>query len=231
MTDDFQGFPRDAAAFLAELTKNNDRDWFQRQKGRYAESVQEPARALVRALGEWFAGFAPHVVADDRKVGGSLMRINRDVRFSKDKRPYDPRVAAQFFHELGKKASAPGYYVHIGPEGVTFGAGIWRPETPALASIREKIVAKPDDWAAVRDDKAFRKAFPEIGGESLKRPPRGFDADHPHVEDLKRKDLANFGKMALSTIHRKDFADKLAAKYEAGVDYCRFLAKAVGVKF
>ena len=155
MADDFKGFPRDAVAFLDDLTKNNTRDWFQRNKGRYEESVQEPARALVRALAERFAVFAPHVVADDRKSGGSLMRIHRDVRFSKDKRPYDPRVAAQFFHENGKKASAPGYYVHIGPDAVTLGAGVWRPDTPEVGKIRDRIVEKADDWAAVRDDKAF----------------------------------------------------------------------------
>ena len=75
MPAEFRGFPKDAIAFLAELTKNNDRDWFNRHKGRYEESVLEPARALVRAMGERFSCFAPHVVADDRKSGGSLLRM------------------------------------------------------------------------------------------------------------------------------------------------------------
>ena len=121
--NEFQGFPKDLFKFFDELKANNNRDWFQAHKEDYAERVQEPARAFIRAIAPRLSKISPHIVADDRKVGGSMMRIHRDVRFSKDKRPYDPRVAMRFMHEVAKKKPAPGFYIRINPSDIHLGAG------------------------------------------------------------------------------------------------------------
>ena len=140
--------------------------------------------------------FAPHLekisehfMADARPVGGSLFRIYRDTRFAKDKTPYKTHAGAHFRHERAKNAHAPGFYLHMEPGNVFMGAGIWHPDGPTLGKIREAMVADPKRWKRLSTAKALKTAGIELVGDSLKRPPRGFDAEHPLIEDLKRKDF------------------------------------------
>ena len=99
--------------FLRKLAANNDRDWFQANKARYESNVREPCLAFIRAFRKPLERISPFFVASDRRVGGSLMRVYRDTRFSRDKTPYKTNVGIQFRHELGKDVHAPGFYVHI----------------------------------------------------------------------------------------------------------------------
>lgn len=108
-----------------------------------------------------------------------MFRIYRDTRFSKDKRPCKGNVGCHFRHMAGKGAHAPGFYLHLQPQNVFIGAGIWRPATPVLNCIRTAIIERPANWEKVAGDKKLLKRFGKIEGESLKRPPRGYDADHP----------------------------------------------------
>lgn len=170
----FTAFDKALLAFLRDLRKNNNRDWFQQSKARYEESVREPMLAFIEAMAPKLARISPHIVADARKVGGSLFRINRDTRFSKDKRPYKENVAAQFRHAEGKNVRAPGFYIHIDPDEVRLGTGIWQPETPAVAKIREAIDRDGGAWKKATRGKAFKDRYGELAGDSLKRPPRGF---------------------------------------------------------
>ena len=157
-------------------------------QARYEALLREPARAFVRAVGARLGEVTEHLVADDRKVGGSLMRIHRDVRFSKDKSPYKTNVGAHFRHQAGKDAHAPGFYFHLEPGEVFGGSGIWHPDGPALAKIRDAIVEDPKGWRRATSAKVLG---PEgtLSGESLKRPPQGYDTEHPLIEDLKHKDF------------------------------------------
>ncbi len=143
----------------------------------------------------FIADFGPHLekisarfVADPRPQGGSLFRIYRDVRFSKDKSPYKTNVGAHFRHQAGKDAHAPGFYFHLEPGEVFGGSGIWHPDGPALAKIRDAIVEDPKGWRRATSAKVLG---PEgtLSGESLKRPPQGYDPEHPLIEDLKHKDF------------------------------------------
>ncbi|MDX8392212.1 MAG: TIGR02453 family protein, partial [Mariprofundaceae bacterium] len=118
--------------FLRQLSGNNNRDWFNTHKNTYEMTVREPARAFIRAMQPELADFAPQFVTDDRKVGGSLMRIYRDVRFSKNKLPYKTNIGIQFRHKQGKDVHAPGFYLHIEAEEVFVGAGIWHPDSGTL---------------------------------------------------------------------------------------------------
>ena len=116
-------------AFMRELREHNDRDWFKANKQRYEEDVREPAFAFISEFAGHLQEVAPHFVADPSPTGGSLFRIYRDTRFSKDKTPYKTHTGIHFRHEKAKDVHAPGFYLHLEPRNVFAAAGIWRPET------------------------------------------------------------------------------------------------------
>jgi hypothetical protein len=116
-------FTADLFGFLEDLKRHNDRAWFSKNKERYLDVVQEPAIEFVRAFAPSLARISPQFVPEDRPVGGSLFRIYRDVRFSKDKSPYKTHVGISFRHRNGKDVQAPGYYLHLEP-GQVFVAAV-----------------------------------------------------------------------------------------------------------
>ena len=142
----FSGFGADTLKFLRQLANNNNRDWFTENKTRYEQSVVDPAFKFISRMGDELQSISSHFEAISRKQGGSLMRVYRDTRFSKDKTPYKTNIGIQFRHEVGKDVHAPGYYVHIEPGNIFVGVGMWHPESGALRAIRERIAGKPDDW-------------------------------------------------------------------------------------
>ena len=157
--------------FLRDLERNNTRPWFERNRERYESEVREPALEFIRAMAPHVEKVSPHFTARDRKVGGSLMRIHRDVRFSRDKRPYKTNLGIQFRHQAGRDVHAPGLYFHVEPGSVFLGAGMWRPDKTALAAVRREIDDDPKGWKRVLGGKRFRSEW-ELSGESLRRPPR-----------------------------------------------------------
>jgi len=215
--------------FLRELRENNDRAWFQANRGRYLADVRDPMLDFIAAFAEPLGEISPHFRADPRAHGGSLFRIHRDTRFSRDKTPYKTNVGAHFRHAAGKDAHAPGFYLHLEPERCFAGCGIWRPDRDAAARIREAISARPAVWRRVTGA-AFSRAF-AMHGESLKRPPRGYSPDHPLIEDLKRKDFAAMAAFPESEAVQPDFPDRFAALARTGGPFVRFLSEAVGVPF
>ena len=229
-------FSPDLFDFLAELSMNNTRAWFETQKDRYEASVRGPALAFIRAMAPRLGAVSSHMVADDRKVGGSLMRVHRDTRFSNDKTPYKTNVGIQFRHSAGKDVHAPGLYVHLahpGPdemEGVFLGAGLWRPEKEPLEQIRRAIADKPAEWAAVLQAPAFSQGW-SLGGEALKRPPRGFDAAHPHIADIQRKDFIATIALTPEDVLQPDFIERAVAGFVATRPLLAFLCTATGEAF
>src|SRR6266545_6313689 len=135
-------------AFLANLRANNDREWFAANRARYEADVLEPALAFIEDFGYRLQSISPHLRADPRRAGGSLFRIYRDTRFSKDESPFKTNTGMHFRHERARDAHAPGFYLHLEPGGVYAGGGIWHPDTPAANRIREAIVSDPDRWRA-----------------------------------------------------------------------------------
>jgi uncharacterized protein (TIGR02453 family) len=166
--------------FLRQLKRNNKREWFQKNKSRFETDVRDPALRFITEFAPHLAKLSPHFVADPRPSRGSLFRIYRDTRFASDKRPYKTHVGIHFSHEKGKDAHAPVFYLHLEPDNCFAAAGVWHPDNTALTRIRSAIVRDPDAWS-----KLVRKL--ELEGESLSRPPRGFDPNHPFIADLKRK--------------------------------------------
>lgn len=223
-------FSKATFAFLAELAANNRREWFEANKGRYEALVRAPALEFIAAMAPELARFAPHFRADPRKAGGSLMRVFRDTRFARDKTPYKTNIGIQFRHELGKDVHAPGFYLHVAGDECFLGVGCWHPEADALGRIRDLVAAAPQRWFAVRDERKFRTAW-SLVGDSLVRPPRGYAADHPAIEDLKRKDFIGLAPLSRQETLGPGLVELAATRFAAAAPFMAYLCEAVGVQY
>jgi uncharacterized protein (TIGR02453 family) len=187
---DFEGFPPSGLQFLADLKENNNREWFNERKELYLNDLVEPAKAFVAGLGGMLQGLNPSIHFDTRTNGsGSMFRIYRDVRFSKDKSPYKTHVGMVFWIGSGKKTDCPGFYVGVGADGAGVYGGMWQFAKQPLAAYR-KAVDDPttgDRLAAILE--TLRADGYEIGGDTYKRVPHGFDPEHPHADLLKQRGL------------------------------------------
>jgi len=216
--------------FLRDLAKQNDRAWFQANKQRYDEEVKLPALQFIAAFAKPLEKISPHLVADPRPTGGSLFRIHRDVRFSKDKSPYKTHTGIHFRHEAAKDAYAPGIYLHLEPGNVFVGAGIWHPDGPTTTAIRDAIVDDPAAWKKAVRGKAFRDTW-ALDGEALKRAPRGYDAEHPLVEDLKRKSFIAVAHLTEKDACAEGFGTRLARDWKKTAPLLRFVTSALDLSF
>src|SRR5918994_4207840 len=210
-------------AFLAELREHNDRDWFAGNKDRYEAHVLEPALAFVEDFGYRLPEISPHFAADARRSGGSLFRIHRDTRFSKDKSPYKTNTGMYFRHKRAKDVHAPGYYLHLAPGEVFAGGGIWHPDTPAVTRVRDAIVRDPEGWSRATQ---LRDGL-ELGGDTLKRVPSGYDKAHPHAHDLKRKYYFAWVKLSEEVATAPGFLDRYTRVCLSVALLMRFLCRSL----
>jgi len=214
--------------FLAELGINNDREWFKASKSRYNADVRDPLLQFVADFGERLEQISPNYVADPRPVGGSMFRIHRDVRFSRDKSPYKTNAGAHFRHRVGREVHGPGYYLHLEPGNVFVGAGIWHPDTETLTNVRDAIVANPGKWQRIVEDEGFRAQY-SLEGDSLQRGPKGYDPDHPLIEDIKRKDFVASATFTEDEACAPDFIDVFGDACRRVGPFAEFLTTAVGL--
>lgn len=219
-------FSRATFTFLKDLKENNDRDWFGENRHRYEEHVKDAALRLIEDIAPHLRKISPHFTATPR----SLFRIHRDTRFSKDKSPYKTAIGVHFRHERSRDAHAPGYYFHVAPGEVFVACGIWHPDSPTLRAIRERIVEDPAAWKRASRGRKFSDAF-ELAGESLKRAPKGFDPEHPLIEDLRRKDFIGVQQATQGFATSKELPGELAARFAAGTPLMRFLCGALDVAY
>ncbi|MEW6283478.1 MAG: TIGR02453 family protein [Candidatus Eremiobacterota bacterium] len=213
-------------AFLTDLKANNRKDWFEENRKRYEEDVKKPLLGFIEDFAPHLAGISPHFVADSR----SMFRIYRDVRFSRDKSPYKTHAAAQFRHEDGRDVHAPGFYLHLEPDSVFVGVGLYHPEPRVAVKVRDAIVAQPERWAAILGGRDFA-ANCRLWGESLKSVPRGYAPDHPHAEHLKRKDFIATREMSPEAACRQGFLQEFVSFCRCSSDYNRFLTESLGLKY
>jgi uncharacterized protein (TIGR02453 family) len=218
-------------AFFRELKRNNNRPWFEKNKARYERDVREALVEFVMAAGPKIKTVSPYFLADPRPVGGSVFRIYRDIRFSKDKTPYKTAGAVHFPHAKRGSGSVPSFYLHLEPGGVFSGVGIWEPDSAALAKIRKAIVEDPDRWKRVTTAKAFRDTFNMEGHRKLKTPPRGYPKDHPFIEDLKRQDFSAGHTFSEKEATAPDFLDRFIATCKTAGPFTKFLTDALGIPF
>jgi len=224
-------FEKSLFDFLAALAKNNNKAWFEKNKPRFAAELQEPVLAFVGAVGPEIARVSKHITAVPKKSGGSMSRIFRDVRFSKDKSPYHTHVSVMLRHASAGKEPAPGFYLHLSAAESFLGTGIFQPEPDALAAIRKRIVAKPKEWTAARDDAELRRVWGELSGESLKRPPQGFPPEHPLIEDLKRKSFVGFAQRKQADVLKPGFLEECVSAWAASGPLMKFLCASMELPF
>ena len=227
----FEGLPKDFFAFFRELKANNNRVWFEDNKQRYRDSVQAPLSAFVEAMAPEVRKISKHFICDPRPNGGSIFRIYRDIRFSKDKRPYKENAACHFHHASVRDVHAPGFYMHFSPTEIYFGGGSWMPDPVALAKIRGAIASKGASWKKIVGDRNFRRAFGELGGEGLTRPPRGFDPNHPLIEDIKRKSFFAMHEAEPRLAQSRALVGQVSASFRSASTLMRFLCGALGLPF
>ncbi|HYM18022.1 MAG TPA: DUF2461 domain-containing protein [Micropepsaceae bacterium] len=230
-TNSFRGFPKEFFAFFRELKANNERSWFEGNKERFRASVQAPMSDFIAAIAAPLSRVSKEFIADPRPNGGSMFRIYRDIRFSKDKRPYKEHGACQFRHRLGRDVHAPGFYVHLAPGEVFFGGGLWMPDAEALFKVRTAIASKTPAWTKIAAGNDFARRFGTVEGDALTRPPKGFPPAHPAIADLKRKSFHVMQASSEKDAQSRAFADEAVAAFKAASPLMRFLCDALAVSF
>jgi uncharacterized protein (TIGR02453 family) len=177
-------FSGEALKFLRGLKRNNDRVWFEARRGLFERELKEPMLKLIGEVNEAMAEFAPMHVRAPQKV---MMRIYRDIRFAKDKRPYKTHVSAWWVRDGLQKTSGAGFYFSVSPEEVVIAAGVYMPEREQLLAIRRYLAEHHAEFRAVMKGKKLRSLMTENDGAPLTRAPKGFPEDHPAIDLLKNK--------------------------------------------
>ena len=219
-----------AFSFLRGLARNNKREWFLAHKGDYEAQVRTPFQRLLQDLQPDLAAISRHYRADPRPVGGSLFRIHRDTRFANDKTPYKTHAGARLYHERYRELDSPSFYIHVQPGHCFVGAGIWHPEAATRRRIREFITENPEAWRKAVHSPAFRRRF-ELGGEVLQRIPRGFPADHPLAEDLKRQSFVASTPLEDSTVLGPQLRRSIASALQGLAPLVDYLCASLDLEF
>ena len=164
--DGFSGFPPAAFAFLKGLAENNEREWFEARRDTYEQSLREPMKELIEEMDARLATFAPEITGT---VKGSMFRIHRDIRFSKNKAPYKTNAACWFFHRdskgnVGQDAvhGGAGLYFHLEPRACFAGGGVWMPPSPVLKRVRAALDVGHEEFNSIVTAKPFRKLLGEL---------------------------------------------------------------------
>jgi uncharacterized protein (TIGR02453 family) len=198
--------------FLHDLNKHNNKSWFEDHRKQY-ETARADFLSLTAHLIAAIAAFDKPI--QNLQAKNCLFRINRDVRFSKNKDPYKNNLAA-YFNKDGKKGAGAGYYLHIEPGKSVAAGGIWMPEPAILNSIRQEIDYSFTEWKKVITGKSFKKTFEEgIKGDSLIRPPKGYDEDNPAIEFIKMKSFIVTRPFTDAEVQNKNFVKDIAKTFLA----------------
>jgi uncharacterized protein (TIGR02453 family) len=224
-------FSDKAFRFLRALARHNERSWFHAHKQDYDAHVRDPLQRLVTDLQPDLAEVSPHFRADPRTVGGSLYRIQRDTRFANDKRPYKTWQGARLFHARRKELASPLFYLHIEPDNCFVAAGLWRPESPTLRQLRQFIVDNPAGWKAAAHAPAFRRRYAMDDEDMLVRPPRGFPADFPFLDDLRRRSFVAWRALDDDAVTGPRLRQVLAKDLHALAPFMDYLCAALDLEF
>jgi uncharacterized protein (TIGR02453 family) len=225
-----QYFSDKAFTFFRDLAANNQRDWFNANKQRYIDEVRDPFLAFITEVDQRIKVISPYYGGNPKANGGSLFRIYRDTRFSKDKTPYKTWAGARFTHSDRGRHGAPVFYLHLQPGQVFIGAGIWHPEARQLNTLRTFLQNNPSTWLEVTRNPAMRRHF-KLGGSSLKRSPRGFDPDHPLAEDIKRKDFVISTRITDKQVLSPRFMTTFINRCELASPFIDYLCAALDLEF
>ena len=225
-------FTAETLRFFKQLAAHNNKEWFEAHRDDYENNVREPMRDLVEELDVRFARFAPEIGGDPKR---SMFRINRDIRFSKDKSPYKTNAGCWFHHrsasrKVGSEAAegSAGFYFHLQPGKSFIGAGVWMPPRPQLNKLRGAIAEKPE--AFVRMVQSLPKRFGGVSDEgALKRMPRGYSEDHPAAKWLKYQSFTTGRSLTDAQVTSTKLPALLEREYEAMLPLVRWVNGAFGL--
>jgi uncharacterized protein (TIGR02453 family) len=209
--------------FLSLLKANNTREWFAENKPHYEQAAADflaLADAILKRLAENEPAFA------NQKAKECVFRIYRDTRFSNDKTPYKTHLGA-YFCVGGKRSPLAGYYLHIQPSESFLAGGCWMPPTPLLQAIRQEIDYNAAEFRAIIEAPEFISRFGKLSGESLKTAPKGYPADHPEIEYLRKKSFVVMQNLTDEQILADDFAEQVHAAFLAMKPLVNFLNRAM----
>lgn len=208
--------------FLKDLKKNNNKEWFDKNRSKYENAkanYEGLAEEVIKRLGKT-DGTIAHLTPKE-----CMFRINRDVRFSKDKSPYKTNMGF-YISKGGKKSNYGGYYFHLQPGGCFIAGGLWMPSAPDLKKVRQEIDYNWDEFRKIVEGKKFKSVFGGLSTDSeyvLSRPPKGYEVDNPAIEYLKFKSLIATVKIDDKELLGKDLAKKIVENFvlvKPLVDFC-----------
>jgi uncharacterized protein (TIGR02453 family) len=202
---------KDILAFLEGIKKNNSKVWMEAHKLDYLNAKQQ-FEAIITQLIEGISDFDQHIIGTEPKK--CIFRLNRDIRFSKDKRPYKENMGG-FINREGRKGMDGGYYFHIEPGKSMLAGGIYMPPPDILKKIRQEIDYNPEALNNYLASADFKKYFGEFEGDRLKKAPKGYSPDHPNIELLKLKYYIAVHRVNDKDVLRSDFLDYVLKVFEA----------------
>jgi uncharacterized protein (TIGR02453 family) len=226
MPSPFPGFPPETLQFFRGLARNNRREWFLPRKPLFEEKVKEPMRQLVDALNLALHDFAPEYETDPDKA---IFRIYRDVRFSKDKKPYKEQIAATF-RRHGAAHHQGGYYFAISHKGVAVGGGVYLPEPAPLLAIRQRIAGRHEEFRHILAAPLLRKLLGNLEGDQLSRVPRGFAADHPAADLLRYKYFLLYKELPPSLATSPKLHKAIVDRFRVMTPFLQFLTASIAAQ-
>ena len=226
MESPFPGFPPEALAFLRNLKRNNNREWFQRNKEVYETRLKQPMIELVEAVGGAIQGFAPELNTDPKRA---MFRIYRDTRFSADKTPYKTQAGVHFTPRRLQKQTYAGLYFHISPEEVLVAGGIYMPGPAELRTMRAYIANHGDELRSILRNPRLRRFYGGLQGDQATRPPRGYPTDHPYLALLKYKQYCVWTEMPAALARTPELFGTIIKGFLAALPLVRYLNTPLGV--
>jgi len=229
--DDAAYFGPGSLRFLRQLAVNNTRPWFQAHRDAYEAEVREPFLRLIGDLEPALAALSPHYRADPRRQGGSLFRIQRDARYHHDKAPYKPWQGARLFHARRRERPSPSFYVQLQPGESFVGAGLWQPEPAVQRRVRQFIFDNPAAWQAAAYAATVQRDFVLEREGAMRRPPRGYPADAPMIEDLKLRSWTLWRPLDDATMTGAGLLERLEADLATLAPFVDYLCAALDLEF
>ena len=224
-------FTKAAFRFFRNLKRNNHKPWFEAHRDQYEAEVRAPMKELIEEMDVRLARIAPEICGDIRR---SMFRINRDIRFSKDKSPYKTNAGCWFYHrgssgKVGGEAreGSAGFYFHLEPGQCFVGAGLWMPPRPQLNRIRAAIADDPASFGRVV--RGLTKRYGGLDDESmLKRMPRGYAEDHPAAQWLRHQSFTSGRQLTDAQVMSAKLPAILERDLEALLPLVRWINRTVG---
>ncbi len=220
----FPGFPKEALQFLRGIEKNNNKQWFDKKKEEYENSVKGPMLALVEAINAEMVNYAPNYITEPKKA---VFRIHRDVRFAKDKTPYKTNIAAGWQRQNLNKNESASFYMHLSAKELFVGAGIYMPPPEPMKLMRNHIAAHHQELREILADNQLRKWMGGLQGESMTRMPLGFLGAHPAEDLLRRKMYIVWVELPTDLVFTPDFLADLSARFEAATPFLEYLNRPI----